>query len=145
MFERYPPGHVPPFIPPGTYPSPDSVNEFRDNVFKEVKDRFGEIPILEEQPIPAIYDLKKAKESRPYSKYFKDLKGLSEVDVYAVHYIFNVNDPSGAIQHASKKLLLSGVRTGGKTKEQDIREARDTLTRWLELEAAMTLNKPKEA
>lgn len=68
-----------------------------------------------------------------YPKYYKSVGNLTEVDVYAVHKIFAIDDPSGAIQHASKKLLLSGVRTGGKTKFDDIREARDTLNRWLEL------------
>ena len=58
---------------------------------------------------------------------------MTELDVYAVHVLFGINDPSGAIHHASKKLLLSGARTGGKTIYEDIREARDTLTRWLEL------------
>lgn len=73
-----------------------------------------------------------------YPKYFKDVKKLTEVDVYQVHDLFQIQDCSGAIQHASKKLLLSGVRTGGKTKFQDIQEARDTLNRWLQI------NKPIE-
>lgn len=68
-----------------------------------------------------------------YPKYYKDVSHLREVDVYMVHQLFNIEDPSGAIQHASKKLLLSGVRTGGKSKYDDIREARDTLNRWLEI------------
>lgn len=68
-----------------------------------------------------------------YPKYYKSTNGLTEVDVYAVHQMFDIQDSSGAIQHASKKLLLSGVRTGGKSKFDDIREARDTLNRWLEL------------
>ena len=68
-----------------------------------------------------------------YPKYHKSTEGMDSVDVYAVHKLFNIQDPSGCIQHASKKLLLSGVRTGGKTKYDDIKEARDTLTRWLEL------------
>ncbi|QSM00588.1 hypothetical protein [Oceanospirillum phage vB_OliS_GJ44] len=71
--------------------------------------------------------------SEIYPQYFKDVSGLDEIDVYAVHQLFAVDDPSGAIQHASKKLLLSGVRTGGKGKYKDIKEARDTLNRWLEL------------
>lgn len=73
--------------------------------------------------------------SKQYPKYYKDVRMLDEVDVYAVHQLFNIQDPSGAIQHASKKLLLSGVRTGGKSKRDDIKEARDTLTRWLQLDA----------
>lgn len=68
-----------------------------------------------------------------YPKYYKSTQGMTEVDVYAVHSLFDIQDSSGAIQHASKKLLLSGVRTGNKTKHQDITEARDTLNRWLEL------------
>lgn len=71
--------------------------------------------------------------SAKYPKYYKLVGDLKEIDVYAVHHLFNIQDPSGAIQHASKKLLLSGVRTGGKSAFDDIKEARDTLTRWLEL------------
>lgn len=71
--------------------------------------------------------------SELYPKYFKPVTELDEVDVYQVHELFQVTDFSGAIHHASKKLLLSGVRTGGKSKFDDIREARDTLNRWLEI------------
>lgn len=66
-----------------------------------------------------------------YEKYFKDVSGYDVVDVYRVHRLFGVNDE--VLCHASKKLLLSGVRTGGKTLEQDVREARDSLNRWLEM------------
>lgn len=76
--------------------------------------------------------------SELYPKYFKPVTELDEVDVYQVHELFQVQDFSGAIHHASKKLLLSGVRTGGKSKFDDIREARDTLNRWLEI------NKPAQ-
>lgn len=76
---------------------------------------------------------KKPKLADLYPNYYKDVGELTEIDVYAVHFLFNIQDPSGAIQHASKKLLLSGVRTGGKSIFKDIREARDTLTRYLEL------------
>lgn len=68
-----------------------------------------------------------------YPKYYKSVEGLSTIDVYQVHQLFNIQDPSGAIQHASKKLLLSGCRTGGKSQYEDIKEARDTLNRWLEM------------
>lgn len=73
-----------------------------------------------------------------YPHYYKRVDDLMEIDVYAVHNLFNIQDPSGAIQHASKKLLLSGVRTGGKSQFKDIREARDTLTRWLQLNIEKT-------
>ena len=68
-----------------------------------------------------------------YPQYYKDFSDHESVDVYAIHQTFNINDPSGCIHHASKKLLLSGVRTGGKPQHTDIKEARDTLTRWLDL------------
>ena len=68
-----------------------------------------------------------------YPKYYKDVSSLSAIDVYAVHELFEINDPSGCIQHASKKLLLCGVRTGGKDVATEIKEARDTLTRKLQL------------
>ena len=74
--------------------------------------------------------------SQKYPKYYKNVEHLKEVDVYTVHKLFDINDPSGCIQHASKKLLLSGVRTGGKSAVDDIKEARDTLTRYLQLHNA---------
>lgn len=81
----------------------------------------------------AVKDTFPERMSSRYPKYYKSVEGMSEIDVYAVHQLFDIQDPSGAIQHASKKLLLSGVRTGGKSKFDDIREARDTLNRWLDL------------
>lgn len=68
-----------------------------------------------------------------YPAYYKDVSLLNEVDVYAVHHAFQLNDPSGCIHHSSKKLLLAGTRTGGKPVSKDIKEARDTLTRWLQI------------
>jgi hypothetical protein len=71
--------------------------------------------------------------SQKYPQYYKPVGDLKEIDVYAVHHLFDIQDPSGCIQHASKKLLLSGVRTGGKSALKDIKEARDTLTRYIQL------------
>jgi hypothetical protein len=42
-------------------------------------------------------------------------------DVYDVLRAFEVTDP--AIAHAVKKLLVTGGRNGGKSKEQDLQEA----------------------
>lgn len=81
--------------------------------------------ITVDKPIPEI--------AQKYPKYYKDVRDIDFMDVYSVHQVFGVSDPSGAIHHASKKLLLSGVRTGGKSIRSDIKEARDTLTRYLEL------------
>lgn len=69
-----------------------------------------------------------------YPKYYKPIpKDWDSMDTYAVNKLFPVDDPSGCIIHARKKLLVPGTRTGGKTMIQDVKEARDTLNRWLEL------------
>lgn len=72
--------------------------------------------------------------SQLYPKYYKSVKDLTEVDVYQVHDLFGITDHSGAIHHASKKLLLAGVRNGGKPAIDDIREARDSLNRYLAIQ-----------
>lgn len=70
---------------------------------------------------------------RKHNHYFKDVTHLTEIDVYRVCQLFNVDDPSGAIQHAIKKLLLPGQRGAGKDRRKDIQEAIDTLKRRLEM------------
>lgn len=98
--------------------------------------------IVENREIPTLLLPPQVPKSmaETYPKYYKKVGNLKEVDVYAVHMLFDIDDPSGAIQHASKKLLLSGVRTGGKSQFDDIREARDTLNRWLELNTPVQTN-----
>jgi hypothetical protein len=64
---------------------------------------------------------------------YREVGDLTELDVYAVHMLFEINDPSGCIQHASRKLLLFGGLAENETAYADVEEARDTLTRWLEL------------
>lgn len=71
--------------------------------------------------------------TKKHSHYFKPVEHLTEVDVYRVCDIFQVNDCSGATQHAIKKLLLPGQRGGGKSNTKDIKEAVDTLNRKLEM------------
>lgn len=67
-----------------------------------------------------------------YPHYFKDVEVLKEIDIYQVCKLFNIQDSSGCLQHAIKKLLVSGNR-GYKDNLQDIKEARDTLNRYLEI------------
>lgn len=71
--------------------------------------------------------------SAQYNKYFKNVGHLELIDVYRTLELFGVTDH--ALGHAAKKILLCGVRTGGKKAEQEITEARDTLNRWLEMRA----------
>lgn len=75
-----------------------------------------------------------ARMSEKYPKYYKPVPdGVKDIDIYMLCKMFRVDDPSGCLHHAIKKILLPGVRTGGKTRRDDIKEARDTLTRWLEI------------
>ncbi|HVH90847.1 MAG TPA: hypothetical protein VM783_05595 [Candidatus Acidoferrum sp.] len=74
-----------------------------------------------------------------YPKYYKAVPpGIDSLDVYAVCQMFPVQDDTGCINHARKKLLVPGVRTGGKSMYKDVKEARDTLNRWLELNIPST-------
>lgn len=69
-----------------------------------------------------------------YPKYYKPIpEGMKDIDIYGVCKIFEVVDTTGCLHHTIKKLLLPGVRTGGKSRYDDIKEARDTLNRWLEI------------
>ena len=70
--------------------------------------------------------------------HFRPNKNKSDIDVYAIHQMFGIQDCSGCIQHASTKLLLSSDNLTGKPRHQDIREARDILSRWLELQVDNT-------
>lgn len=71
-----------------------------------------------------------------YPQYYKALPaGVSadEVDTYALNLMFPVDDATGCILHARKKLLIPGVRSGGKSMLKDVKEARDTLNRYIAL------------
>ena len=76
--------------------------------------------------------VKKEEKKVKHSHYHKDVSKLETIDVYKVCELFDVDDKSGAIHHAVKKLLCSGYR-GVKDKRQDVQEAVDTLNRWLEM------------
>lgn len=65
-----------------------------------------------------------------HSHYFKDVSKLKKIDVYRVLELFEVTD--NAIGHVIKKLLCAGKR-GAKDKQQDVKEAIDSLNRWLEM------------
>lgn len=66
-----------------------------------------------------------------HSHYFKDVSRLDLIDVYRVLALFQVTDP--CIQHAVKKLLVAGGRGAGKDLDKDVREAIDSLNRFLEM------------
>lgn len=54
------------------------------------------------------------------------------IDTYRINELFGVKDDSGRILHSRKKLLVPGVRTGGKSMRKDIAEAVATLQQWLD-------------
>lgn len=72
-----------------------------------------------------------ARAERKHAHYHKFCP-FPTVDVYRVLDLFEVTDP--ALQHAIKKLLVSG-RRGVKDAGRDIQEAIDTLERWKEMRA----------
>jgi hypothetical protein len=98
-------------------------------------------------PVPLVYKPTEVGQGEPpvastekpqtmvekYPQYYKSVRHLTEVDVYAICYLFKIEDHSGCIHHSIKKLLLSGTRNGGKSRIQDIQEARNQLNRYLEL------------
>ena len=67
-----------------------------------------------------------------HSHYFKDVSNLNTIDVYRICDLCEVDDKSGATQHAVKKLLCAGQR-GAKDKRKDLEEARDTIIRKLQM------------
>ena len=63
--------------------------------------------------------------------YHKDVSHLKSIDVYRILELFGVTSPT--LQHAIKKLLVSGRRGGGKDQIKDVKEAIDSLQRFLEM------------
>jgi hypothetical protein len=71
-----------------------------------------------------------------YPKYYKALPESVDpnaIDVYAINLMFPLDDHTGCLEHARKKLLVPGVRSGGKSMLKDVTEARDTLNRYIAL------------
>ncbi|UGV19857.1 hypothetical protein PP756_gp61 [Pseudomonas phage VB_PaeP_VL1] len=74
-------------------------------------------------------------DAAPLNRYQRPLpRTWKYLDVYRINMLFPLGelDPSGALDHARKKLMAPGQRSGGKSLWQDVKEARDTLNRWLE-------------
>ena len=67
---------------------------------------------------------------RQHNHYFKDVSGLSEIDVYMVLKLFNVTDP--CLQHIAKKMLSAGQR-GHKVFKKDLQDILDTAKRAVEI------------
>lgn len=79
--------------------------------------------------------------SDKHSHYHKDVSHLKSIDVYRTLELFGVTDQ--ALGHAIKKLMCAGQRGAGKSFEQDVREAVDTLNRRLQMLAEDEDQQPK--
>ena len=66
-----------------------------------------------------------------YPDYYRDVSKLESIDTYRINDLFTMTD--SMVVHAAKKLILAGGRTGEKSYREDIKEARDTLSRRLEM------------
>jgi hypothetical protein len=65
-----------------------------------------------------------------YPHYFREVTNVTHVDVYWLLRAWDVSDP--CVQHAVKKLIAAG-RRGAKDKVKDLKEAKDSIVRALEL------------
>lgn len=63
--------------------------------------------------------------------HYKLLGDLTEIDPFGVNHLFQIKDPSGCLQFAISKLLMTG--TNQNRVLRDVKDARDALTRWLQL------------
>lgn len=68
-----------------------------------------------------------------YPEQYKDVSALNVIDPFQIHALFNIQDPTGCIQHASRKLLLGADEGQSTERFLDVMEARDALTRWLHI------------
>lgn len=66
-----------------------------------------------------------------HSHYHKDVSRYDTIDIYVICDLY-VDDKSGCIQHAVKKLLCGGKR-GAKDEVKDLQEAMDTIQRKIEI------------
>lgn len=69
-----------------------------------------------------------AEQARKFPAYWREIPASWRyIDTYRINELFPVDDASGAVLHARKKLLVCGTRTGGKAAATDLREAVSTL------------------
>ncbi|QMP23981.1 hypothetical protein DDSR119_63 [Pseudomonas phage DDSR119] len=74
------------------------------------------------------------EQAEAYPAYWRQLPdNWRYMDTYRVNKLFPLDsiDPSGALTHARKKLLVCGARTGGKSVRKDLEEAVSTIQCYL--------------
>jgi hypothetical protein len=103
---------------------PDSMN-CHSSVADEIQALKAEALSRMSKPQPQVpYEL-------PMNVYQRNFKGHL-VDTYDITDLYNVTNPAAA--HALKKLLVTGGRSGNKTRKQDYLEAIKSIYRAIELE-----------
>lgn len=99
----------------------------RDNLVEE-----NESLIAEMESSALLAKKRTTPSNQPlFPHYYREVPNSTHVDVYWCMKAFDVHCP--CTQHAIKKLFAAGVR-GAKNKTKDLQEARDSITRALELE-----------
>lgn len=107
----------------------------RNPMLREIAAKYESVFEVSPPETPAV----RSELAEKYPQYYKKVPGhvpRDEVDTYVINMMFPLNDPTGTLLHARKKLLVPGVRSGGKEMRKDITEARDSLNRWLALNPA---------
>lgn len=91
-----------------------------------------EVAVRKPAPVVSVEDPAKADAER-FPAYWKPIpSNWQYIDTYRIGHLFPIHaDPSGRLMHARKKLLVPGVRTGGKSLYKDVHEAMVTLQAWL--------------
>lgn len=64
-----------------------------------------------------------------HKHYYREWHG--KIDIYRILSLYEVDDP--CLQHAVKKLIVTGQRGGQKDFRRDVQDAIDTLNRKLEM------------
>lgn len=85
----------------------------------------------------AQFGAKVQRAEQKHAHYFRDVSHLTKLDVYRITDLFTITDH--ALAHALKKTLAAGLRGAGKSAEQDVQEAIDSLVRWQEMQAENAL------
>ena len=83
-------------------------------------------------PIKSAAEPIKDTPVKKHGHYYKNVSNLDWIDVYRVIDLFGVKD--ACLQHAIKKLLVTGGRDGNKSSEQDVRDVIASCNRWLEMQ-----------
>lgn len=84
--------------------------------------------------LPPVKDDPLASEIRKYPAYWRPIPAhFKAMDFYRVRQMFPLpaGFESARLDHALKKLLIPGNRTGGKSVYKDLKEAHATLGQWL--------------